>query len=268
MLKNSSDKNLQNSVTTDQAIVSSAAQQASDHPAPPRFVPPAAGAVDILKLLTDLEDQVESTSRGPFGTLFRFDEDRFHMTVMKIRANLPEDLKRASRLAREMEVTSVEAREQAQRALSDGRQGARAELERARAEANQLRERAQAAAAAVQSDAEASAMALRSTAEREAARIQQETETEAERMIDEARRTGFSMLDAAQAQADRAVAQSEITRRAEERAREILESAEQDGNSVRNGADNYARDVLANLEAVLGKALGQVAQGRTVLDRR
>jgi hypothetical protein len=87
-------------------------------------------------------------------------------------------------------------------------------------------------------------------------------------MIEEARRTGFSMLDAAQAQADKAVAESEVTRRAENRAREILEAAQQEASAVRHGADDYARDVLASLEAVVGKALSQIEQGRTVLDRR
>jgi len=241
---------------------------AGSGPAPPKYVPPAAGAVDILRLLTDLEDQIESTSRGPFGTLFRFDEDRFHMTVMKIRANLPEDLKRASRLAREMEVTSEEVKEQVERALADGRQSARAELERARAEANQLRTEAQEAAAALKQEAAENANALHTQAEQQAARIHQETEAEAERIIDEARRTGFSMLDAAQIQVEKAVAQSEITQKAQNRAREILDAAEQQAGAVRSGADDYARDVLANLELVLGKALGQIEQGRSVLDRR
>jgi membrane protein involved in colicin uptake len=267
VLKNSSDKNFHDSADVDQESGAGYASVADVH-SPPRFVPPAAGAVDILKLLTDLEDQVESTSRGPFGTLFRFDEDRFHMTVMKIRANLPEDLKRASRLAREMEVTSEEAREQVERAIAEGKQSARSELERARAEAAQVRERANAAAVAVELEADGAAEAVRRAAEQEALRIQQETEAESERMIDEARRTGFSMLDAAQVQAESAVAESEITRRAEARAREILEAAQAEASAVRHGADDYARDVLTNLQNVVGKALGQIEQGRTVLDRR
>jgi membrane protein involved in colicin uptake len=244
------------------------ARSVAESSSPPRFVPPSGGAVDILRLLTDLEDQVESTSRGPFGTLFRFDEDRFHMTVMKIRANLPDDLKRASRLARETELMSQEAREQMERAVSDGKQAARSELERARAEAAQLRERAQAEVIALQRGAEETAVAVRDAADQDALRLQQQTEAEAERMIEEARRTGFSMLDAAQAQAAKAVAESEISRQAESRAREILESAQQQANAVRHGADDYARDVLAKLEAVVGKALGQIEQGRSVLDKR
>lgn len=266
MLKNSSDKNLHNSGPEDRDAA--AVNVPADAASPPRFVPPGAGAVDIIKLLTDLEDQVESTGRGPFGTLFRFDEDRFHMTVMKIRANLPDDLKRASRLAREMEVTSEEAREQIERAVADSKQGARAELERARAEAAQIRQRAQEAAAALEEEAAQAAAAVRLAAEQEAQRIREETDAECERLVDDARRTGFNMLDAAQAQAVKAVAESEITKKAENRAQEIVEAAEQHAKAVRHGADDYARDVLSNLETVLGKALGQIEQGRSVLDRR
>ena len=269
MSKNSSDKNLLGSSVTDEQLPDvQAMDRVPDSPSPPRFVPPTAGAVDMLKLLTDLEDQIEGTARGPFGTLFRFDEDRFHMTVMKIRANLPEDLKRASRLAREMEVTSVEVKEQVERALADGKQGARAELERARAEAAQMREQAERATAALQAESGKAAGAVRESANSEAIRIQQNAEAQAERIVEEARRTGFSMLDAAHAQAEKAVAQSEILREAETRAKAIITAAEQTSAAVRRGADDYARDVLKNLETSLGKALTQIEQGRAVLDRR
>ena len=278
MSKNSSEKKSPDEAGSD-GSATPAVKPAAEAQSPPRFVPPATGAVDILKLLTDLEDQVESTSRGPFGTLFRFDEDRFHMTVMKVRANLPEDLKRASRLAREMEVTSEEAREQVARMIADGQQQARAEMERARAEAAQVRERAEQAANAMRAEAEQAASAmrmeaeqaadkLRETASQETARLRQETEAEAERIIDEARRTGFGMLDSAHAQVEQTLIESEVMRQAENRARETLESADQTAAAVRRGADDYARDVLANLEKVLGKALGQIEQGRSVLDRR
>ena len=70
----------------------------------PRFVAPTHGGVDILKLLTELEDLIENTPKK-MGMMFRFDEDKFHMTVMKIRANLPEEMKRASKLARILSVS-------------------------------------------------------------------------------------------------------------------------------------------------------------------
>lgn len=257
MLKNSSDKNSKNEVTDNNTPENTGNGSASPAQDPPRFVPPGKGSVDILKLLTELEDQIETTSRGPFGTLFRFDEDRFHMTVMKIRANLPDDLKRASRLARELEQTSEETKEQSDRILGDSRQAARAEMERAKGEAAKTREEAQ-----------TQAQAMKEAAEAEARRIQEETEAEAQRMIEEARQTGFSMLDSAQMQATQAVAECEITRKAEKHAHEILMRAEEEANAIRVGADDYARDVLTNLETVMAKAMGQIQQGRTLLDRR
>src|SRR5207244_2990005 len=95
----------------------------------PRFVAPTHGGVDILKLLTELEDLVENTRRGPMGMLFRFPEDQFHMTVMKIRANLPEEMKRASKLARDSERIVEESREHAGHIVEDARQAALKHLE-------------------------------------------------------------------------------------------------------------------------------------------
>ena len=76
----------------------------------PRFVAPTHGGVDILKLLTELEDLVENTRKVPVRRLIGFDEDKFHMTIMKIRANLPEEMKRASKLARDQERIVEETR--------------------------------------------------------------------------------------------------------------------------------------------------------------
>src|SRR4051812_16350482 len=38
----------------------------------PKFVAPSHGGVDILKLLTELEDQVENTRKMPFGGMIGF----------------------------------------------------------------------------------------------------------------------------------------------------------------------------------------------------
>ena len=257
MLKNSSDKNLKNEVTNSNTPENTGNGSVPSSEDPPRFVPPGKNSVDVLKLLTELEDQIETTSRGPFGTLFRFDEDRFHMTVMKIRANLPDDLKRASRLARELEQTSEETKEQSDRILGDSRQAARAELERAKGEAAKSREETQ-----------SQAQAINEAANAEAKRILDEAELEAQRMIEEARKTGFGMLDSAQMQAEQAVAECEITRKAEKQAHEMLIRAEEEANAIRYGADDYARDVLTNLETVIDKAMSQIQQGRTMLNKR
>src|SRR5204862_872466 len=144
MLRNVSDTKSQNQQPElDQNAVVRSEEPAKTAPDTPRFIAPTHEGVDILKLLSELEDLVENTPHGPFGTLLRFNEDAFHMTIMKIRANLPEEMKRASKLARESERLAEETRDNADRVIGDARQAARAELERGRAEVAQSRLQAQ-----------------------------------------------------------------------------------------------------------------------------
>lgn len=212
---------------------------------PPRFVVPPQGSVDILKLLTELEELVEKTPRLPMGTLFRFDEDRFHMTLMKIRANLPEDLKRASKLARESERIVEETRESAERVTEGARKAALTELERGRVESARLKEQIL-----------AEGQQIRETALREGQRIQDEARVEAERI-----------LEAARAEAAEMVSESGILRQAEGVAEDIKMRAWQEAENMQRGADDYAHGVLAGLEATLGKTLTQVQQGRALLEK-
>src|SRR5215472_12156313 len=136
MLKNVSDTKSQNQqLESIQNTPVRSDETAKTAPDTPRFVAPTHEGVDILKLLSELEDLVENTPHGPFGTLFRFNEDAFHMTIMKIRANLPEEMKRASKLARESERIVEESRENAERVVEDARKSALSEFERGKAEA-------------------------------------------------------------------------------------------------------------------------------------
>ncbi len=189
----------------------------------PRFVTPTHGGVDILKLLSELEDVVERTKRLPAGLMFRFDEDKFHMTIMKIRANLPEELKRASKLMRDSE-----------KLVEDTQKSVMSETERAQKELSQLKQ-----------GAEKDVVSLRNKAQAE--------------------REGI--LDSARQQAAQMVSDSEIVQRAQIEAQEILRRAEGDARTVQLGADDYAREVLGNLEGVLGKAIVVVQRGREVLEK-
>lgn len=200
---------------------------------PPRFVVPNQGGVDILKLLTDLEDLVEHAPHLPMGTLFRFDEDRFHMTIMKIRANLPEDLKRASKLARDSE-----------RIVEETRESATMEMEKAKVEAARLREQAQ-----------AEAKNIRETAIREAQRIRDESHMESEGIVAVAR-----------VKAEQLVAESALLEQAQAQVEAMHSRAHEEAEAIRHGADDYAHDVLANLEHLLTDAAGQVRRGREMLE--
>jgi cell division septum initiation protein DivIVA len=235
---------------------------------PPRFVPPTHGGVDILKLLTELEDMVENAKHVPMlKTIIGFDEDKFHMTVMKIRANLPEEMKRASKLARESERIVEEARDQASRLVEETRKAALLEFERGRAEATRARAEAQAEAQALREEAQTHARRMREESQAESASIQEAAHREAAEIQEAARAAADQILAEARTQAVQMVSDSEIVRRAEIEARQIVDRAAQEAMTVRRGADDYARDMLGNLEAVLAKALGQVQHGREFMDQ-
>jgi len=210
----------------------------------PRFVAPTHSGVDILKLLSELEDLVENTPKR-LGVMFRFDDEKFHYLIMKIRANLPEEMKRASKLARDSERIVEESRENAGRILVEAREAALTEFEQGKVEASRLHEETLT----------------------ELRRMHAEAEREARRIEAAAQKAGEECLAAARAQAMQAVAESEVLRQAQETAQEIQARADAQAQAVRQGADDYARDVLANLEAVLGKAVVQIQCGRELLER-
>src|SRR5258706_15938386 len=92
--------------------------------------------------------------------LVGFDREKFYYLVLKIRANLPDDMKKAQRVARDSERIVDEAREAAVQQLESSRQegvrtveGARVEAARmtanAREEANRIVEQARSQAAAM-----------------------------------------------------------------------------------------------------------------------
>ena len=81
-------------------------------------------------------------------------------------------------------------------------------------------------------------------------------ETEADKIINTARERATMMLQ-----------ETEIYRQAEEHARQIIADSQQEAEDVRQGADQYALDVLGGLENELTKLLASVRKGRATLDR-
>jgi vacuolar-type H+-ATPase subunit H len=168
--------------------------------------------VDVFGILNELLELPDKAHRLPFNILVGFDHERFGSLVLKIRANLPEDMKRARKLTREKDKIVAEARD--------------------------------------------SAEAAKQRAREDAERIVAEGRAEAERIIREARE-----------EAARLVEESEICRVAEAQARETVHRGKLRAREIRRGANDYARDVLTNLEGVLGKAIGTIQRGREMLDQ-
>lgn len=92
---------------------------------------------------------------------------------------------------------------------------------------------------------------------------------ERDRVLSEARARADQILAEAQERLEAAAREHEVYRRAEELAGALLGKARKAAQEIRDGADAYADEVLAGLEAILQKSMAQVGLGRRELaDRR
>ncbi|MCK4268644.1 MAG: ATPase [Actinomycetia bacterium] len=85
---------------------------------------------------------------------------------------------------------------------------------------------------------------------------------ERQEMLDEAEKEASKILEEAQQKADELAAETEIARLAEEKATKTVEDARGKEREIRLGAEDYADEMLANLEVNLGKLLTAVQRGR------
>lgn len=85
---------------------------------------------------------------------------------------------------------------------------------------------------------------------------------ERQEMIEEAEKEANRILEEARDRADAMASEQEVVRRAAEQAAGILDEARQQEREIRLGAEDYADEMLANLEVNLGKLLTAVQRGR------
>jgi cell division septum initiation protein DivIVA len=85
---------------------------------------------------------------------------------------------------------------------------------------------------------------------------------ERQEMLEEAEKEANRILEEAKARADAMAAEQEIVRLAEQQAADIMDRARQQEREIRLGAEDYADEMLANLEVNLGKLLTAVQRGR------
>jgi vacuolar-type H+-ATPase subunit H len=176
------------------------------------YGPPDVETVDVFRLLDQLEELPEKATHLPLNTLVGFDHEQFYYLVLKIRANLPDDMKKAQRVARDSD-----------RIVEEARDAAVMQLDAGRAEANKV--------------------------------------------LDDARGEAARIVEQARQQANHMVDHTEVAKMATSQAHEILRRAETESSEIRKGADDYARDVLSNLEGVMSKAIVQVQRGREALEK-
>jgi cell division septum initiation protein DivIVA len=85
---------------------------------------------------------------------------------------------------------------------------------------------------------------------------------ERQEMLEEAEKEANRVLEEARDRADSMASEQEVVRRANEQAAAILDSARTQEREIRLGAEDYADEMLANLEVNLGKLLTAVQRGR------
>jgi len=85
---------------------------------------------------------------------------------------------------------------------------------------------------------------------------------ERQEMLAEAKQEAERVIGEAQERADRLASEQEVVRLAERNAQQIMEDAREREREIRLGAEDYADEMLANLEVNLGKLLTAVQRGR------
>jgi len=91
---------------------------------------------------------------------------------------------------------------------------------------------------------------------------------ERQEMLAEAKQEAERVLTEAQERADRLASETEVVRLAERNAQQIMEDARARERETRLGAEDYADEVLGNLEINLEKFIGAVRRGRERLQGR
>jgi cell division septum initiation protein DivIVA len=91
---------------------------------------------------------------------------------------------------------------------------------------------------------------------------------ERQEMLAEAKQEAERVLSEAQERADRIASETEVVRLAERNAQQIMEAARERERDTRLGAEDYADEVLGNLELNLEKFIGAVRRGRERLQGR
>ena len=212
--------------------------------------------MDIIKLLNELDRMIDE-QKTVMSLTWNFHAEDYLDLTNKIRASLPEDVKKASRVTAESDQIVDGARVTAEQTLEDAAIEADEIVREARINAERhLRE----------TEAETNKMNL--TAETLAKKTVEDARIRAEKMLADAHQASEKKVADAAHQSETMLSQSELVRLATAQAREIIAAAEQDSSSLRLGADQYAHGVMADLEKQVGELMATIQRGRMKLDGR
>lgn len=163
-----------------------------------------------------------------FGRVF-IDEEAFFDQTAKLKKALPEDLKKADKVARDSDRVISGAHNEAHRLVGD-----------AQSESQRLVGEARAAAD----------------------RTVQDSRAHSERITEDARREAERIIADAQQHAEQLVAEHVITQRSQEFAEATHRGAVADAEDLHVQADQYALEVLEKTGAILQKLMSGVEQGK------
>jgi hypothetical protein len=91
---------------------------------------------------------------------------------------------------------------------------------------------------------------------------------EGERILERANQEAERIVARAREQASQMIDEQGLTDAAEAESRRLVAEAEADAGETRQGADDYAADVLVRLEAEVSRVLGQIERGIDALGVR
>jgi cell division septum initiation protein DivIVA len=103
----------------------------------PSFLSSRSSQEDILKLLDRLEELAENT-HSFFGRAWGMNLEEFHMLTNKIRASLPEEVRRASRVTNDSDKIVSAAKEEAELTIEQAKEEAARVVNEARGMADKL----------------------------------------------------------------------------------------------------------------------------------
>ncbi len=85
---------------------------------------------------------------------------------------------------------------------------------------------------------------------------------ERQEMLEEAEKEANRVLEEARSKAEQLASEEEVVRLAQQQAADIMDDVRAREREIRLGAEDYADEMLANLEVNLGKLLTAVQRGR------
>jgi cell division septum initiation protein DivIVA len=187
-----------------------------------------------LRVIDELEHLVEGSKSMPLTHHKIVDEDQFFVLTQRLKNALPEDIKKATELARKTASVVENANSEAKRMVTDAQNEAQHLVGDARSQAD---------------------------------RAVEDARSRSERMIEDARREAERILADAQQHAEQLVADHTITQTATQAAEKTEQTALREAEDLRRQADDYAYDILDRTEVILNKLMTGVQQGKNQIQQ-